>query len=473
MILFYKNSLTKENYLKCFLLAALLSVLTPYLYISFFTHPIADDYCFAFLEKDVSFLKGYIHLFFNMGGRYITNALIFLNPIAFHNITLYKFIPLFQILIALFSFYYFFRALTSRAMSRINSLNAALLFLLLYLFQMPCLAEGIYNYGASVNYHLGIIVAVLYFGLLVDYFMKHYFIHRFFHCFIGIFLLAITIGFSEVITLVLLSLHLLILFQYFVKREKIKTEWWILFFTCTFFSFIMFASPGNAERSLNYPDNHNFFRSLSFSLMQVCRFGLDWISVPVLLLSIAFIGTVSSLRNKMPFFLQEYFLNPWASALLLAWILFVCVFPPYWATNILGQQRTVNVACFFFLLYWFICIGFYVNIYFKNWNLSFLANKKLQVLISACVICIFICTKNGYAVFTDILYNRVEKFDNQMQQRFDTLSIEANKNKIVYLKPLSEKPKSLFVLDLSADSGHWINYCQAKYFGVKTIVCKE
>lgn len=451
-----------------------MSALSPYVYLSFFTHPIADDYCFSFLGRDTSFLKNYTGLFLNMGGRYTTNALLLLNPLVFHNLTLYKLIPLFQILISIFSFYYFFRALTSRALSRVDSLNCSLLFLLIYFFQMPCLAEGIYNYTSSVDYHTGIIITVLYFGLIGDYFMKHYFINRAFHFSLGVLFLIVAIGFSEVITLILLSFHSIALFQFFIQREKIKSEWWILFIVCILFSFTMLTAPGNSARSLIFSDNHNFFRSLSFTFMQVCRFSFDWISnLPLILLSFLFIGMISKLRNKIPFFTQHYFFKPWISVLLLGWILFVCIFPPYWGTNILGQHRTVNVACFFFLLYWFICIGMYANKYFEKINFEFIVNKKIRTIIAALSICVFICTKNGYNAFTDILYGRAGKFDTQMQQRFYILSDKINKNKTIYLKPLAEKPKSLFVLDLSEDSTNWINSCQAKYFGVKEIVCTD
>ena len=88
-------------------------------------------------------------------------------------------------------------------------------------------------------------------------------------------------------------------------------------------------------------------------------------------------------------------------------------------------------------------------------------------------LCLLACTRNGYDAFTDILYGKAKTFNTEMQQRFNLLDDRANKGKTIYLKPLSVKPASLFVLDLGPDSTDWINYCQAQYFGVSAIVCKE
>ena len=452
----------------------LLCALSPYLYISQFAHPIADDYGFAVRSMNYSFIENLTYLFFNMGGRYTTNALILLNPLAFHSLTLYKIIPAFQIALTVVSFYYFFRSLMSRALSRIDSLNVSLLFVLLYLFQMPSLAEGIYFYTSAANYQTGIIVSLFYFGLLYNYFKKKYIAHQIAHISILLLVLLIATGFSEVITLVLVYFHLAVVFLLYKQKKKIDPAWLLILFACLLFSLVMLLAPGNSVRSSSYPDNHNFFHSLILTCMQIFRFGFEWMSsLPLLLCSFLFAGTILSNREKISFLKQEYFLTPWVSVLFHFAILFLCIFPPYWGTNILGQHRTVNIACFFFFLYWFICIGIYTNRYFEKMNLDFLLNKKIRLVAIVLIVCTLFTTKNGYTLFYDIWYSRVNIFSAQMNGRFIILSKKENREKGMILKPLSEKPKSLFILDLTKDSTDWINSCQAKYFGVPSIICKE
>lgn len=298
--------------------------------------------------------------------------------------------------------------------------------------------------------------------------------HRFFHLLVAASLLIISMGFTEVLSLLMASFHIGILFIQRKKNKKIPAEWALFSFLCLLCFTAMLLAPGNNARGSGYPDSHNFFHSAAFTFMQIARFGFEWISsAPLMILSILFISITASFRTKIPLFLQEYFFKPWISVLIFSWILFACIFPPYWATNILGQHRTVNTACFFFLLYLFICIGIYTNKYSEKINFEFLHSQKFKIGALAAAIIILSVTRNGYDACSDILSGRAQKFNSEMQQRFDVLSNAAGRDEAVCLKPLSEKPKSLFILDLTSDSTNWVNGCQAEYFNVKAIVCKE
>ena len=398
----------------------------------------------------------------------MTNALEILNPLVFLRLDIYQLFPLFQTCLMLLAIYYLFRALTARQLARIDSLNGSLFFVLLFLCLMPSLAEGIYSFDSAIAYNTQLIVSALYLGMLADYFNGKYLLHKFLHILIASVLLIITMGFTEVVSMLLLCFHIGVLFIQKKGDQKIKVEWAWFSFLCLACLTVMVIAPGNNARGANYSDSHNFFRSVFFTAMQTARFGFSWIAnVPLMMLSVLFISMIRASNNKISLFNPEYFFKPWASVFILAGILVVCIFPPYWATNILGQHRTVNTAFFFFLIYWFLCVGVYVNKYSEKTNFTILQNEKLKNGLIILAICILAVTGNGYDVFTDILYGRAKKFDAEMQERFDVLSSEASKGKTIYLRPLSEKPHSLFILDLGADSTDWINGCQAEYFGVR------
>ena len=456
------------------LLLLLLCSLSPYIYLSFFAHPAADDYCYSLWSMQKPFLENFTHLFQTTGGRYTTNALLLVNPLKFNNLTLYKTIPVLMILFTVLSVYYLFRSVTSCAISKVNSLNASILFVLLYLHQMPSLAEGIYFYNSAVDYHLGLIMTVFYFGLLHEYLKRKFILHPAVHLILLLIVLVISLGFNEVITLALMCFHGVVLFLFNKQQKKISTDWMMVALVCLVFSCIMLLAPGNSVRAENYSDNHNLFRSLSFTGMQMFRFGFSWASsLPLILSSFLFAGIVISKKEKMPFFGQKYFISPWMSVLLLLGVLFLGIFPPYWATNILGQHRTVNMVCFLFLLYWFVCIGMYANNYSEKIKVNFIIGQKTRLIMIGIILCMITATNNGYTVMTDILYGKVNTFEREMQERYRLLNNPENKNKTVRIKALSEKPGSLFILDIYTDSTYWVNSCEADYFGVKQIVCAE
>lgn len=456
------------------LLFALLFSIFPYFYLSFFAHPIADDYNYAFLGNTRNIWEECLNQYLTWNGRYSSNILVLLNPVRCNDLLWYKASASIQLILTFICLFYFLRAITSRSFSIIATINASILFLLIYLHQMPTLAEGIYWYTGAVTYQTGICVALVYLGLLCDYFHKKYILHKFVSLFAAGVLLIIAAGFNEVLTLILICIHLGFMAIFYKNGKRIPSELILLSLLGVACILAMILAPGNAVRESYFSDNHNFVRSVSFTGMQMIRFAFSWISsLPLLLASILFVGLIISHKEKMPFFRQNYFFPVWASLSLLFLILFLCIFPAYWGTNILGQHRTVNVACFMFFLYWLVCIGTYSNIYLEKIKEFFRINKKVQPLLVVIILCTITATHNGYAVITDILYGRVNTFDREMQERYSILSNPINKNKTVYLKALSEKPASVFVLDLSSDSLSWINTSQANYFGVRTIVCTK
>ena len=462
------------NHFQKILFLVLLIALFPYLYISQFANPIADDYCYSVLGRDTDLWSQWWNQYMTWNGRYASNILVLLNPMVFGSLFVYKLMSFLQIIFSFFSIYYFLRSVTGRAFSFLITINASLLLLLLYLFQMPVLAEGIYGFNCAVSYQTGICFSLIYFSFLHSYVYRKYLFHKNVHLVLSVALLVFCLGFDEVLTLIIMGIHLAIAFL-ISKNNKYKfTLWWLFLGICLICTSAMVLAPGNSVRDSYYTDNHNFLHSLLYTFMQTFRFGFTWISnLPFLFSSFLFAAIIISNKEKFSFFRKEYFFKPRASVLLLFLILFLCIFPAYWGTKILGQHRTVNVAYFFFILYWFLCIGVYSLKYSERLKFDILFSKKLQVVFVLLIVGAIATTNNGYDIFTDILYQRTTVFDTQMQDRFIYLSRQENKGKVVKLKPLSEKPKSLFILDLLPDSTNWINDCQARYFGVKSIICKE
>ncbi len=438
----------------------LLAALTPYIYLSFFTHPVADDYFFPALKLNEALFLKHLKLYLEWNGRYFSNALSIVNPL-YYDPDFYKLIPVAIILLSIASIYYFFRAAT--LFPHLSVLNGSIFFFLLYLFNTPSLSEGIYWFSSSITYQAGIIFALMYFGLLCNYFRENYFINKTFHLLLSVIFLFAAVGFNEVQMLLLLIFHVACL-PFVLKQKKMETGM-LIFISICFVSclFVLFA-PGNAIRRTmlhsNFENNHQLVHSLRYTFLQTGRFIWEWISnIPFIISSLLLLLISSSHRDKF-FLLSKNPFKPVVSLLLLAGIVAACIFPAYWETSILGQHRTVNVACFFFLLWWFICILSYAD----KIKILFSLKRWLTITVLFVLLLSMFAAKNGRNVFTDVVYGKAKEYDKQMNERDSILFLPENKMSVVLLKPLRNIPKSIFVLDLSNDSAFFTNTDHARYF---------
>ena len=162
------------------LFAILLLILFPYLYLAFFTHPVADDFSFTVTRNHLGLIESLKYEYFHWSGRYCADLMQLVNPIVSNNFFLYKIFSVALIFFSLASIYFFIRTITQKSLSIIYCLNISLFILLMHLFLMPSLAQGIYWYTSSVAYYLGIIVTMIYFSVLLNYINKKFFLHKIF-----------------------------------------------------------------------------------------------------------------------------------------------------------------------------------------------------------------------------------------------------------------------------------------------------
>ncbi len=463
------------------LLVILLILISPYFYLSFFNHPVADDYSAALPHHSSNYWAEQYYQYIYWNGLYSYNLLFFMNPTVFHNTSFYKIAPLIILISSIASICYFLHAITKHIFSSQIILNAGILFMLLYLFQMPSLAEGIYWYSGSVEYQAGILVSLIYFGLLCNYFNNLYLVSKRTHLALTGIILVFAIGFSEVIMLLLISFHLIIFILALANKVKIQSEWWIFLTLCFAFSLTVIVAPGNIHRNSFFPGNHRLVHSLLYTILQIMRFAFNWISnLPFLISTFLFASYAIKHRDQYSFPVELSCLKPVFFPLALIGMVFICIFPAYYMTGILGQHRTVNAACFFFTLFWFTAIAVlakrYGNSKIANVNeivTLFNFNKRFRFLLILALFIGLAATKNGQDCLMDILCKKANRFDTEMKNRNKILENPGNKRKLVHLKPLNTKPASLFVLDLNSDTASWVNSSQAQYYGVQGIICSE
>tara|TARA_B100000809_G_C15137470_1_gene531329 strand:+ start:85 stop:1524 length:1440 start_codon:yes stop_codon:yes gene_type:complete len=447
------------------LLFILIVAILPYCYLCFFANPISDDFSLATQVQQNDFFEIVYEQYFIRNGRYVSSSLSFLNPIGFNSFFGYKLMSLLLIVVTFLSALFFINQLLYFR-SKVFKVTTSLILFLMFFQNMPIISEGIYWYTGSVIYTLGTFVFLFYSGFFIKFLRKELEGYR---LALLTFLLFISCGFNEVLTLLIVFVLGVVTFVCFQKDFKLKkVVLWQFIFACLFAA-ILIVAPGNAVRGNSYSESHRFLYSLSYSIMQVGRFTALWIaSIPLIAASLLYYFLNKNLALENQLFKDSFYLNRRTSLFLLFSIIFICVFPAYWATGLLGQHRTLNVAYFFFIIMWFINLTVWYNYYYHRVKINVRENVKVYLIIGLLVGLCF--TGNGYNALEDIFEGTASSFNKEHQDRFKTLSGAKGSNvKYLFLLPIKSKPKCLFVSDITNDSKHWINQAYNMYFRVDSL----
>lgn len=445
------------------LLLALIVAVFPYLYLCFFANPSSDDFSLAAQAQQYDFFELIYHKYQVRNGRYISSALTYLNPIVFNRFFVYKIISLLFIIAVFLSQLFFVKQFFGKR-SKLFTYNLSLMLLLLFLYNMPIISEGFYWFTGGVIYTLGTAIFLFYLGFLAKALTSKI---NFISLNILTFLLFLSSGFNEVLTLLIVfSLGTLSFILFKNNLESRKLVFGQFIFACIFAAVLVF-SPGNGIRGNSYPDAHQFFYSLSYSVIQVGRFSLIWIiSIPLIIASVLYSSFNKWISFEIFLFKKSFYLNRWVSLVLLFALIFICVFPAYWATGMLGQHRTLNVAYFFFLIFWFINLTVWFNYYKINVELK---NKHKTYMVIVLLVGMYF-TGNGYNALNAIFSGSASSFNIQHKERFKKLSkAKTGNQKQLVLKPIDAKPKCLFTSDITSDPKDWRNQAYNMYFRLDSV----
>ncbi|MEP7170222.1 MAG: hypothetical protein ABI855_12690, partial [Bacteroidota bacterium] len=140
--------------------------ITPFVLISFFNNPAADDFCWYVKCQTLGFWKAQIDWYTMWTGRYFSCALLSLNPLGFKMFFTYKLIP-FILIVTLFCSLYYLVSIVFLNLRKKKIILVTLFIQGIFFFQMPSISEGIYWLSGSITYQLANVLSILLFCFII------------------------------------------------------------------------------------------------------------------------------------------------------------------------------------------------------------------------------------------------------------------------------------------------------------------
>lgn len=447
--------------------ALLVLSLAKYLLLAAHAHPVADDFCYAAKSHGLSLWDWSFSEWLYWNGRYASNLLMIHGPLTWSSdlLTGYRMMPVLLLLSTFLSFWFFLHRATGHALSTGREMIGALVFLLLYLNLMPDLGEGFYWYTGAITYQLGSILLMVHLGLL---FGKHAGWKRAIALLLNIVLAVVITGMDEIHMLLMLGLHAG-RFAWLVRKRSGLVPGLLLLGVVGGGAAVMYLAPGNAVRGGMFANTHLFWRSLGMSALQAVRFVGAWVLSPALLASSVVHAVVHpELKKRIPAYNHWLGTPPLLAAALPILLVMACTFPAYWSTGLLGQHRTVNVACLFFLPAWFLQFSLWLER--KPLRRMAGAPPRGQVLGAALLLTILGLnfTRNGLAAYADLISGRASTYDGVMMAReAEVRRVAGEPGGHAAFTRLASPPLTLPSYEDRGPLRGWMMDCEARFFGAK------
>ena len=439
--------------------------LLKYFLLAGYAHPVADDFCYAAKSRGASLWAWSFSEWMNWNGRYASNLLMVNGPLSWSSNFLpgYRSVAVALIVLTFLSSWFLLRRITRRALSTGREMLGALTLLLLYLNLMPDLGEGFYWYTGAVTYQLGSILLFFHLGFLFGRQPAGW--KRALELLLNILLAVVITGMDEIHMLLMVGLHAANM-AWLVRKRSGFVPGLLLLASVVGGAAIMYLAPGNAVRGGMFADTHQLWRSLGMSALQAIRFVGTWVLSPALLaFSILYIPVHRYLLEHVPGFARLSQIRPWPVLALLFLVVMASTFPAYWGTGLLGQHRTINVACIFFIPLWFLNLSIWMERPFMRNVRQLVLPPKATISFLALAVIALNLTHNGYAANRDLFSGRAGNYDRVLSERESAARNAASDPEVhVVFVRLQHPPSSLPNYEEHGPLRSWMVDCEARFF---------
>jgi len=444
------------------ILLSIFSIL-PFIIVSYFNQPSADDYCYAAKAQNLGFWEAQIDSYFGWTGRYLSTALLSFDILVKGKFILYKLFPVLLIL-SLFKSIFNLVSILFIDLNKKDIYIVTSLFFIVYFVQMPSISEGIYWLAGSVTYQLSNIISILFICSLIRLFQTNEIKDLLF----TITYIILLVGTNET-SMVIWSVTLGSIFLYkSILGKKIQYHLLSVIGVVLICSLVVILAPGNSVRGAHFAESHQLFNSVYQSLRSLIINGIRWSPLLFILTLLLF----SYLKENRDFGASKIFkINPILVLFVVCTITFLGFFISFWSMGNAPPLRTVNVISFYFML-GFLYTMFILFFKFENKIKRFeLLWRRIKFALMIIVLGGIMCLNNIKSVYADLLLGTAYRYDLEQIKRYQL--IQDTRLALYKIPSLINKPRTLFVSDITTDAENWRNECFGAYFSEKIIVIKK
>ncbi|MBB6612219.1 hypothetical protein H7F15_14305 [Pontibacter sp. Tf4] len=444
--------------------------LLPFLLLSMYTHPAADDFSFAVRDKRLDYLTVLEQFYMTWTGRYFSTITLFrINPMIYDSVVAYKGYVLVLLLLFSAAVYYIVRVVSRQVFSINYSLALAAMLVVLYLLQLPSPSEGFYFFSTYATYQLPNILLIGMLGLLLKFFRTQQVAARKLYTGLIAILIVAIVGSNEmalVITCTTIGFVTIIN----LKNTELRPYLLVLFIVCVSSCLVAVLAPGNFNRMHEHPNGGKLIWSVVYGgFMTVLTF-YRWL-LPVLAASIIYLlyfGLPLAHNYKHS---RVFAANLWLTIVFYLATIFLMNFAFAWSTGERPTPRLENVIYFFFLFGWF----YVLQTGIQKYSSRLTSLRHTSPVIPTIALLMFLLSvvsidSNISTAYVDLLSGKAKAYDKALTQRYSLLQ-DAD-CRVCDVPPLPAIPKTIFFHDIIARSDRqnpgidmeWINRGLAAYF---------
>lgn len=442
--------------------------LFPYLALSFFSFPSADDFAFTNLAKEKGIWDSIIHLYLSWTGRYSSALFMVLNPMLLNSLALYQICSILLISLLLLSYlklgHFFARFYKFHG-------NAGLIigtvFFVSFIAHIRSQSQGLYWYTGYVVY----ILPLTFVNLLIPQIHKLHRNLKLIDFLLVSLLIVFLVAFNELLLLYINS-GLLLLFLYFKKTKKflIYTS---LFIISIISSLIVIAAPGNRIRAAKFERLEPFWLDMIQWPLVTLEHLVNFISFPTFF-HMAFFYFLGKQSKQAKIYKLSFKLSLRNSFSLLFLIVFIGMLPGFIAIGGQPPSRADNLIFYFYLI-GLTFISYELGLADSIKIYRFFNRIKISNLSQVFTILLLSSVFLSKTIFAYISLIDAPKYLKELKQRALIAKDFAvnSPSEPVYFKPLSVYPQSIHFSEMSPNKQDWKNIAYSTYYGIASVEIKK
>ncbi len=465
-----------KGYLTFFSKALLIVVIIPFLILSYFPTPSADDFCFATQVINNGFIQTQIERYHTVGGRFfatgvLTSIMGLMNFIGGKILFVEKYWILSTIILLILwkALFIFIKSLFSRQLSSKEISWAAFTLFVIFVVRVPSTAQGFYWLPASITYTLANALTLFLLSLLFSSqnFTAFSRIKKSIYILTCILLTAAVIGSNETIMLILLIILFFGTLYTSIHKHPNAFLWKTVLVTGIVCAIIVFSAPGNSARLSYFPQKLQIGTSIISALKIAVIYFLAWsrnitvIGASIILLS--FSSTHSNRFNSSKL-TPHYFV-----IFIVLWLgtIFMSLLPAFVSMGHRPPLRTRNTIYLIYMLGWFYSIFMFGSTIFHSHVQKI--SKSLMPIGQIIMIAGLIFTGNFLRGVKDL--TRAPAYKIQVKKRTKQIqhAIIHQATSLITVSAYKNIPKTITFDDIEVDPKNWKNQCCSNFYSLDSI----